>query len=99
MAVEKKIDERLVELSKLRQQSQLGGGQKRIEQQHAKGKLTARERIALLLDKDTFQELDPFVTPWSTVARCTFLPRTLLCMGDLCQKRWPRRFVRSWIWP
>ncbi len=35
MAVEKKIDERLIELGKLRQQSQEGGGQKRIEQQHA----------------------------------------------------------------
>ena len=68
MAVEKKIDERLTELSKLRQQSQEGGGPKRIEQQHAKGKLTARERITLLLDKDTFQELDPFVAPWSTDA-------------------------------
>ncbi len=68
MAVEKKIGERLAELSKLREQSQEGGGQKRIEQQYARGKLTARERIALLLDKDTFQEIDPFVTSWSTDA-------------------------------
>ena len=65
MAVEKRIGERLTELRKLRQRSQEGGGQKRIEQQHAKGKLTARERITLLLDKDTFQELDPFVIHWS----------------------------------
>ena len=66
MAVEKRIDERLTELRKLREQSQEGGGQKRIEQQHAKGKLTARERITILLDKDTFQELDPFVIHWSS---------------------------------
>ena len=65
MAVEKKITERLSELRRLHQQSQKGGGQKRIEQQHAKGKLTARERISLLVDPDTFEELDPFVSHWS----------------------------------
>jgi len=40
----------------------LGGGERRIEQQHAKGKLTARERIDLLLDEGSFTELDAFVT-------------------------------------
>ncbi len=40
----------------------LGGGEKRIEEQHQKGKLTARERIALLVDKDSFEEFDMFVT-------------------------------------
>jgi len=65
MAVEKKIAQRLADLADLHQKSQEGGGQKRIEQQHGKGKLTARERITMLLDQDTFQELDPFVTPWS----------------------------------
>ncbi|ORZ36412.1 carboxyl transferase [Catenaria anguillulae PL171] len=44
-----------------RQASLLGGGQKRIDAQHAKGKLTARERISLLLDKDSFREYDAFV--------------------------------------
>jgi len=43
------------------QQARLGGGAQRIEQQHAKGKLTARERIDLLLDEDSFQELDMLV--------------------------------------
>ncbi|HEX6608642.1 MAG TPA: carboxyl transferase domain-containing protein, partial [Chloroflexia bacterium] len=38
-----------------------GGGKRRIDQQHAKGKLTARERIDLLLDEGTFTELDAFV--------------------------------------
>jgi acetyl-CoA carboxylase carboxyltransferase component len=41
--------------------SRLGGGQERIEAQHKKGRLTARERIDLLLDKGSFRELDPFV--------------------------------------
>lgn len=41
--------------------AKLGGGLKRIEAQHAKGKLTARERLALLLDKDSFEEFDMFV--------------------------------------
>ena len=49
-------------LREMRAQARLGGGQKRIEAQHAKGKLTARERIDLLLDENSFQELDMFVT-------------------------------------
>jgi propionyl-CoA carboxylase beta chain len=44
-----------------REASLLGGGKKRIESQHAKGKLTARERISLLADKDSFVEMDAFV--------------------------------------
>ncbi|MDD3827917.1 MAG: acyl-CoA carboxylase subunit beta [Anaerolineae bacterium] len=43
-------------------QARLGGGQDRIDRQHAKGKLTARERIEALLDPGTFREIDPFVT-------------------------------------
>ncbi|MDE0309283.1 MAG: acyl-CoA carboxylase subunit beta [Acidiferrobacterales bacterium] len=49
------------QLEQKRQAAQLGGGPKRIEAQHAKGRLTARERIDLLLDKDSFQEWDMFV--------------------------------------
>jgi acetyl-CoA/propionyl-CoA carboxylase carboxyl transferase subunit len=49
------------ELRRRREQAELGGGEKRIERQHEKGKLTARERIEYLLDDGTFQELDPFV--------------------------------------
>jgi len=48
-------------LEKLRAESKLGGGQKRIDAQHAKGKLTARERIELLVDENSFEEFDPFV--------------------------------------
>ena len=48
-------------LEALRAQAARGGGDERIEQQHAKGKLTARERIDLLLDEGSFTELDAFV--------------------------------------
>jgi len=44
-----------------RQQARLGGGVERIDKQHGKGKLTARERIELLLDADSFEEWDMFV--------------------------------------
>ena len=49
------------ELERLREKALLGGGVKRIEVQHAKGKLTARERLDLLLDKGSFCEIDMFV--------------------------------------
>jgi propionyl-CoA carboxylase beta chain len=49
------------ELEARRAKARLGGGQKRIEAQHAKGKLTARERLDLLLDPDSFEEWDMFV--------------------------------------
>ena len=49
-------------LREMRRQARLGGGQPRIDQQHAKGKLTARERLELLLDADSFVEFDAFVT-------------------------------------
>src|SRR5213083_2537228 len=48
-------------LEERRAGAKLGGGEKRIEAQHARGKLTARERIELLLDKGSFEELDMFV--------------------------------------
>ena len=48
-------------LKEKRAQARMGGGQKRIDAQHAKGKLTARERIELLLDEGTFEEWDMFV--------------------------------------
>ena len=66
MAIEPKSDEKLEGLERLRSQSRQGGGQERINQQHAKGKLTARERLDLLFDSGTFQELDPFVTHRTT---------------------------------
>ena len=53
-------------LKNMRAEALLGGGEKRIEAQHAKGKLTARERISLLLDPGTFEELGMLVTHRST---------------------------------
>ena len=58
--------EKIEHLRALREQARLGGGQRRIEAQHAKGKLTARERLDLLLDPGSFVEIDQFVTHRST---------------------------------
>ncbi|MDR2926978.1 MAG: acyl-CoA carboxylase subunit beta [Cytophagaceae bacterium] len=57
---------KIKELIDLRVKAKQGGGEKRIESQHAKGKLTARERIELLLDEGSFEEFDMFVTHRST---------------------------------
>jgi len=56
------IDPNIQRLRELKEKAQLGGGKERIERQHAKGKLTARERIEKLLDPGSFHELDMFVT-------------------------------------
>jgi len=56
----------LTELERRRETARMGGGQRRIDSQHAKGKLTARERLELLLDEDSFEEFDMFVAH-----RCT----------------------------
>ncbi len=56
------MKDKLAELREMRAKAKLGGGQARIDDQHAKGKLTARERIDLLLDKGTFQELGRLAT-------------------------------------
>ncbi|MGD9329321.1 MAG: acyl-CoA carboxylase subunit beta [Cyclobacteriaceae bacterium] len=54
--------EKINELIEKRAEARIGGGEKRIESQHKKGKLTARERILLLLDEGSFEEYDMFVT-------------------------------------
>jgi methylmalonyl-CoA decarboxylase subunit alpha len=56
------IQEKIQELLALRQKARLGGGEKRIDAQHAKGKFTARERIEMLLDEGSFEEFDMFVS-------------------------------------
>ncbi len=60
------IEQKLAQLNELREKGRQGGGAKRIEAQHSKGKLTARERLELLFDPGSFEEVDPFVTH-----RCT----------------------------
>jgi acetyl-CoA carboxylase carboxyltransferase component len=62
MAIEVKIEQ----LKQMKEQAKLGGGQARLDRQHAQGKLTARERIELLLDQGSFQETDMFVTHRAT---------------------------------
>lgn len=64
------------DLVERRQKARLGGGEKAIEKQHAKGKATARERIDLLLDKGSFEEMDmfkPTVATTSVWRRSTFM--------------------------
>ncbi|GAI25345.1 unnamed protein product, partial [marine sediment metagenome] len=60
------IEQKLAQLNELREKARQGGGAKRIEAQHSKGKLTARERLDLFFDPGSFEEVDPFVTH-----RCT----------------------------
>lgn len=55
-------NDKVERLKKNRQNAKKGGGEKRIQKQHDKGKLTARERLDLLLDDDSFVEIDSFVT-------------------------------------
>ncbi|MCK5305196.1 MAG: methylmalonyl-CoA carboxyltransferase, partial [Candidatus Heimdallarchaeota archaeon] len=57
---------KLSKLNELREKSHEGGGQKRVKNQHQKGKLTARERIELLVDEGSFVEIDSFVTHQNT---------------------------------
>ena len=59
-------DERIARLHAMRAESLQGGGEVRIEAQHARGKLTARERLTLLLDPGSFVELDAFVVHRAT---------------------------------
>ena len=56
-------DQQLEDLQNRKAEALAGGGEKRIEAQHERGKLTARERIEILLDEGTFEELDPLVKP------------------------------------
>ena len=59
----KTTKEKLEEFRQLKERARLGGGEDKIATQHRKGKLTARERLDLLLDPGTFQETDMFVDP------------------------------------
>ena len=61
-----KTEQELEELERRKRESELGGGEARIERQHKEGKLTARERVALLFDPGSFQELDQLVVHRNT---------------------------------
>jgi propionyl-CoA carboxylase beta chain len=60
------MDQKLRQLEELKRKAELGGGEERLKAQHRKGKLSARERLELLLDEGSFVELDRFVTHRST---------------------------------
>ena len=60
------MKEKIDNLNRKREKLMAGGGEKRVKRQHDKGKLTARERIDLLLDEDTFEEIGIFVEHHST---------------------------------
>ena len=72
--------EKIKELVERRASARLGGGQKRIDAQHAKGKLTARERLEKLLDPGSFEEFDMFVqhrcTDFGAAPTSEWTPRT-----------------------
>ena len=59
-------EDSLTDLARRREASFLSGGERAIARQHERGKLTAQERLAILFDEGTFQELDPFVTHRAT---------------------------------
>jgi len=59
--MEPSINELMKQLKEKEEKVKAGGGEKRVKAQHEKGKLTARERITLLLDQDSFVELDLLV--------------------------------------
>src|SRR5215475_794438 len=60
------MQEILRQLEEKRMAARAGGGERRVQAQHSKGRLTARERIELLLDADSFEEWDMFVEHRST---------------------------------
>ncbi|AFG35685.1 acetyl-CoA carboxylase, carboxyltransferase component (subunits alpha and beta) [Fervidobacterium pennivorans DSM 9078] len=61
------MEELIQQLKNLETEIELGGGQEKIDKQHAEGKLTARERLQLLFDEGTFEELDKFVKHRNTM--------------------------------
>ena len=60
------VEEKLTRLEEMKRKSEVGGGEERLKSQHAKGKLSARERLDLLMDEGSFVEMDRFVTHRST---------------------------------
>ena len=82
-------------LAELLRRAQLGGGEERLKRQHEAGKLTAHERIALLLDPGSFDEMDALVTH-----RCQdFGMADEVIPGDGRSPRpTRRRSARSWTW-
>ena len=70
--------EKVKELIELRAQARLGGGAKAIEKQHDKGKYTARERISMLLDEGSFEEMEKWTCSYSIVAQTSEWTRSII---------------------
>jgi acetyl-CoA carboxylase carboxyltransferase component len=79
------------QLDEKRAQARQGGGERRIAAQHAKGKLTARERLELLLDEGSFEEWDMFV---EQELECSCSRRTSPCSAGRSPRRTRRRSAR-----
>jgi len=56
------LDPKIQQLRAMKEEGKRGGGEERLEAQHSRGRLSARERLDLLLDKGSFHEVDSFVT-------------------------------------
>ena len=101
-----KQTEKIKELVEKREQACLGGGQKAIDKQHARGKYTARERIDMLVDKGSFEEYSAWKRSSSSAMESSLvllrlmavwymsMPRTSQSMVALCPRLWLRRFAR-----
>src|SRR3974390_3830971 len=66
-AATKSMQERIADLRARRAERELGGGKERIEKQHTSGRLTARERVAALVDKGSFEEIGMFALHRATL--------------------------------
>ena len=77
-------DEKINRLHEMKKQAEAGGGQERIEAQHTKGKLTARERLDLLLDSNSFIEIDKYVVHRSEESDSDGVPVVGLPPGQWC---------------
>jgi acetyl-CoA carboxylase carboxyltransferase component len=87
------VDKQIAILQEKLAIAKLGGGQARIDAQHKKGKLTARERIHFLLDENTFEEIGALVLPYTGVW-CMCLRRILLFLVAPFPKPTPKKYAR-----
>ena len=83
------MKELISNLEVLNRKAEKGGGDARIEKQHSVGKLTARERIDLLLEKGSFIELDKLASAWFMYSH-----RISPYLEELFRKRMLRKFVK-----
>ena len=81
------FDAQLEYLAELKRKAALGGGQDRIDAQHERGKFTARERIDLLVDPGTFEEIDALAVDWAATGG-----------EDAALETYPESIKASWIW-